>query len=211
MPIYVQWKWVNKTETFLLLIHFDANWSAKNLRIEPKQFIKHKDFEDILYFPADSQTLEQCKKMNGIESLKVRSVVTWAPTHIENGIVAELLNYANRINGLKREQRKELRIPLQLWHKNQDFTFWIEVKNAVDSGDNKALEQLAKKYVKENDSVMKARKFEDNLKTLMHSRMLLFGANDNFSKSSDEYLLCFELCSEYIDYLKKAIEVYEYH
>ena len=47
-------------------------------------------------------------------SPKKRTVTTWAPTHIEIGLMAELLTYANIINGLKLNQRIELKPKLDM-------------------------------------------------------------------------------------------------
>lgn len=87
MPILVQWKWVERTKTFLVIFHFYDNYSQPNLRIrkmEENEFWKR-------IFPQK----EAC--------------MTWAPSHIELGLLGELLRYANIIDGLNESEKREFK------------------------------------------------------------------------------------------------------
>ena len=42
-----------------------------------------------------------------------RAWMTWAPSHPELALLSELLHYANRINGLKEEQKNKIRLDLE--------------------------------------------------------------------------------------------------
>jgi len=41
--------------------------------------------------------------------VKIRTVMTWAPNHLELALVSQLLSYANIVNGLSKTERRELR------------------------------------------------------------------------------------------------------
>jgi len=43
-----------------------------------------------------------------------KSITTWAPSHIELGMLSELLRYANVIDGLSEAKKRELRRNLEL-------------------------------------------------------------------------------------------------
>ena len=89
MPIFVQWKWVEKTKTFLVIFHFYDDYSKPNIRFKNKKF-KDGSFEF------------------------ERPMITWSPSHPELGLLSELLSYANLVNGLKEWKKRELRINLEI-------------------------------------------------------------------------------------------------
>lgn len=88
MPIFVQWKWQERTETFLVIFHFYDDYSKPNIRFKKKFKDESLEFE--------------------------RPTITWAPSHPELGLLSELLTYANIINGLKEMKKRELRTDLEI-------------------------------------------------------------------------------------------------
>ena len=54
--------------------------------------------------------------------------VTWAPTHIEQGYISELLALANQINGLPFSKREKLR-PIIDRNAKEDFEFKLSEEN----------------------------------------------------------------------------------
>jgi hypothetical protein len=113
MPVFFQWEWQENTQTFLLIFHFDADGSKPNLR---KQEMTFSDFKGMhtafIYLPLDFQASEEFKAST-MDS-KRRSVITWAPSHVEVASMMELLSYANIINGFKKDVRSELRSKLEI-------------------------------------------------------------------------------------------------
>ena len=89
MPVLVQWKWMERTKSFLVIFHFYDDYSKPNIRFKKKKFKDEKvEFE--------------------------RPTITWAPSHPELGLLSELLSYANMINGLKETEKRELRRDLEI-------------------------------------------------------------------------------------------------
>jgi hypothetical protein len=86
MPIFVQWKFKNdkKSKTFLVIFHFVDDFSKPNLRMK-----------------------EHILQPEG------RSVMTWAPSHVEIALFGDLLLYANIINGLSEKAKMSLIWELQ--------------------------------------------------------------------------------------------------
>ena len=101
MPILVQWKWQENTKTFLVIFHFDDDFSKTNLRTRRMTF-RGKDFSFQMYIPEDLSSSKY------IEPHNIRTVVTWAPSHIETGLLSEVLSYANIINGFSEEKKRRL-------------------------------------------------------------------------------------------------------
>lgn len=87
MPIYVQWDWQEKTKTFLVIFHFFDDFSDPNLRIKRQE----KVFKVMRFKP-------ECKAW-----------MTWAPSHVELGLMGELLRYANIVDGLSECIKRKLR------------------------------------------------------------------------------------------------------
>jgi hypothetical protein len=118
LPVYVQWKWQEDTQMFLVILHFDParasedGW-APNLRSREMIFVRYKTltpeslqnyFPSVLPFKECELTDEQKKDAL---SIKKRTVTTWAPSHVEIALVTELLTYANFLNGLKQNVDKK--------------------------------------------------------------------------------------------------------
>jgi len=89
MPILVQWKWVEKAKSFLVIFHFFDDYSNPNLRIQKKSGLWERIYP------------------------QKEAWMTWAPSHVELGMLGELLRYANIVDGLKESEKRELRDVLE--------------------------------------------------------------------------------------------------
>jgi hypothetical protein len=112
LPIYAQWKWNEKTETFLLIFHLDparldADGHKPNLRIREMNFSDFPESDKIEFYVP-------CRHYSKFSEGKNRNVVTWAPSPVETGLLQELLSYANIINGFKLPIKLELRQKLEV-------------------------------------------------------------------------------------------------
>jgi hypothetical protein len=197
---------MEKTKTFLLLMHLDADGSKSNLRKREMRFKETSDDFLHLYFPYRSsrQSNESVNpEIRNEEQSTKRTVITWAPTHIETGLLAELLCYANIINGLKLGQREALKTQL-------DIVFGhIEIVNFLEE----RIKEVGKeKAVKEIDERLE--KCEIELELFLKfcgEKQYLMGAERDFSDFNNfdlESIFCFELSQDYIDYLKEVLKPY---
>ena len=92
MPVLVQWKWQENTKTYLVIFHFLDDFSAPNLRMTKVSLSKGKyGDKEIVYRSPDA------------------TIMTWAPSHPELGLLSEVLSYANIINGLDYDKKLEIR------------------------------------------------------------------------------------------------------
>lgn len=64
MPTLVQWKWKERTRSFLVIFHFYDDYSKPNTRFKKRKF-KDKKFEF------------------------ERPTITWSPSHPELGLLSE--------------------------------------------------------------------------------------------------------------------------
>jgi hypothetical protein len=110
--IKFEWKWIDRTSTYLLVFHFIPDGTFNNSRLEIDK-------------NGNMLTLDY----------------SWAPTHVEQGLVSELLSLANALNGLKLERRialkdklsevacSDLSIPCHYWRHGdteyEPFTHWV--------------------------------------------------------------------------------------
>ena len=95
MPVLIQWKWQENTKTYLVIFHFLDDFSVPNLRMT-NTFVskgKYGDGENVFKSPHAKST----------------PLMTWAPSHLELGLLSEILSYANIINGLDYDKRLEIR------------------------------------------------------------------------------------------------------
>jgi hypothetical protein len=197
MPIFIQWKWQEHTQTFLLIIHFDADGSKPNLRKREMFFSPNNGAPLRLCFPFDwVYKDEKCS------TYMKRSVTTWAPTHVEIGLLSELLAYANIINGLKPWKREELKSGLDVLSIGIDMAnnFMKRIKEAGSTEALKELEQVPNGIE------------EEPIKRFVKScgnKAYFFGAETNYKSGEIESLFGFELSQEYIEYLKKLLKPYE--
>jgi len=176
MPILVQWKWEEGTKTFLVIFHFYDDYSQPNIRLNNKTI---KDGESEFERPT----------------------ITWAPSHLESGLLSELLGYANIINGLKEGGKRELRRDLEVAVKGEDGNLRLyayPIKNLLES-QNKIL------LFETPDSCLFIRHM-DWIDESTEPEMHLEGY-DKKIKGRD-WFFCAELSSEYIRYLKRALTPY---
>ena len=208
MTIYSRWEWQEKTTTFLLIFHFDADFSKTNLRIKEECLWNGKDFYSEYYdpntiyaFPArvanSMKNMPVPLKVGDTRKITVRNVATWAPSHVEVAILADLLLYANIINGFKEDRRRRLRTRLEFWVKKE------ELKKACEQGFSETTDS-------QNTLAQNEEAWEMLRKTLNSNRKILRIVPEVPGEVEDKGIVLWgvELCPEYIDYLKKVIEKY---
>jgi len=174
MPILVQWKWVEQPPSFLVIFHFYDDYSKPNLRTARMRFVG--DRPSYIYLPEELVPIQH----KSSESQKTRTVVTWAPSHSELGLLMDLLSYANIMNGFKEQVKRELRKELAI------FEFDID---------------------SERDKELFTDRLVDFRETLVGKVHAYFAHEDNKTGKLiwDFYA---ELCPEYIDYLKEILKPY---
>ena len=174
MPIYAQWKWIEKTQTFLLVLHFDDDYSEQNLRTREMNFSDPRGKDKLRFYVPEDVISEET-----FPDAKKRTVVTWAPSHIEAGHLLELLSCANIINGFKLPLKIALRPKLEI-----GFVKGKNNRKAV----KEALEMLREEF--------------------MGKKNFLFGYDINYRDNEPISLCCFEVCQEYLNYLKRVLKPY---
>jgi hypothetical protein len=109
LPILVQWEWKEKTKTFLVIFHFYDDYSKPNMRSERTRFLRGKPpINPYVYFYVTEEEFSKAVYPQRFYPSKHRAVITWAPSHIELGLLQELLSYANIINGFKESVKLDL-------------------------------------------------------------------------------------------------------
>jgi hypothetical protein len=95
MPVFVQWKWIERTKTLLTIFHFYDDLSKPNLRL--------MKFDGGLTAFHSPKGYFEAKK----------AWISWAPSHPEMALLMQLLSYANIINGLKPSEKKKIWLELE--------------------------------------------------------------------------------------------------
>lgn len=137
MPVFVHWEWKERTKTFLVIFHFYDDYSNPNLRTKNRAVCRDLHMRDsnvvITFSPPPSSRFQKAID-DGIfgESLGKKAIMTWAPSHPELGYLAEVLRYANIIDGLSEEEKRDLRFDLELVVGINDRTFAIDEKRIED-------------------------------------------------------------------------------
>lgn len=201
MPVFCQWKWQEKTQTFLLILHFDADGSQRNLRNREMTFVQYRhSAPNVQSYAPSHPPMEICRLTDelkrNIVSNKQRVVTTWAPSHVEIGLMSEVLCYANIINGLKLDYRKELITKL-------DLVFYV-MKDA---------KLLRLGNIDIDDELLRANWLEYvtnfiSLKEATENNPYLEGCDYNYREQRCESVFCTMLSVEYIDYLKDILKPY---
>ena len=84
MPILVQWKWKERTKSFLVIFHFYDDYSKPNLRLKKRKFISrttYYEWRQLFYLPINEPLDIEIIKDKDREFQK--PVMTWAPSHPE--------------------------------------------------------------------------------------------------------------------------------
>jgi hypothetical protein len=107
MPIFVEWKWQENTRSFIVIFHFIDDYTKSNLRITKTGF-----WVDIL------------KE----KSVRNKAWMTWAPSHVELAMLADLLHIANIVDGLQDSIKRKLRRFLDgSWQTTEEAKEWLQV------------------------------------------------------------------------------------
>lgn len=180
MPILVEWKWIEKTETYLVVFHFWDDREEENLRMR----VLEEGFETLAYVLSKYNIEDKAEILEenfvavmtapyyNLSYPRTKAYLSWAPSHAQFCLLTEVLTYANLINGLKPHIRKKLKFKLQgmlnekmCTERNRDH-FLIDYDMLSKMGDKAIV-----------------------------------------SFSGQDYL-SFEVCQEYIEYLRKLIKPY---
>ena len=165
MPVSVEWKWQERFKSFLVIFHFYDDFSRPDLKV--------KKYEKGRLFMARHSKVLGAKK----------AWMTWTLSHPELALLTELLSYANRINGLKEFEKRELRVKLE----GVRMGGYAPQTEKYDADRVIAdASEILRKIGKDKLHFIYVEKDEPGL----------------------DLCLCVELCQEYIDYLKKTIEKY---
>lgn len=89
MPVFIEWKWKEKTKSYLVVFHFIDDFSSSNLRLEEQK-------EATVFTVSQKKTIE-------------KPWISWAPSHTEIGLLMDVLRYANIIDGLNYDYKRKLR------------------------------------------------------------------------------------------------------
>ena len=218
MPIFVEWKWKEATRTYLVIFHFDDDYSKKNLRTQTMKFEDEKLLNPELryYTPA---VLHFASDDHFRRKFQIRSVTTWAPSHVELALLTEVLTYANLINGLKEETKRALMDKLMMLSFFKGWKLWFHLveKRREEMGLEQTSFESARERV-EADLDERVRElllgYQDDYlslrKTLKDGKVLCtdYVTGTSASTLRNTQFMCFEICPEYIDYLKEILKPY---
>jgi hypothetical protein len=119
MTIFVRWSW-QSNEQLLLILYFYDDYSQPNIRGKVKSTIECQQAET---------------------RLGIKPMYSWAPSHVEQGLIAELLSFANRINGSRKRFEFNERINtfrFESFDKNELIFSDVAEKLSRDVADNNA-------------------------------------------------------------------------
>ena len=110
MTIYLTLDW-QPNEQFLFVFTFADDYETSNLRANYWR-------RDDIHLPGNTLNLEFENEQKEVHTISINTMYTWAPSHVEVGLMADLLSLANRINGSKKRfgLQKEL-----VWFKNTNL------------------------------------------------------------------------------------------
>lgn len=171
LPILIQWKWVEQPPSFLVIFHFYDDYSKPNLRTAEMRFEGYGPF--YIYVPE-----KLTPRLRPEEPRKVRTVVTWAPSHSELGLLMDLLSYANIVNGFKEQVKRELKKKLII----------------IDLATDRDLEFVAERI--------------KNFRKFLVDKIDAFGIQEDQKTGETVWNFYSELCPEYLDYLKEILKPY---
>jgi hypothetical protein len=97
VPVFVEWRWKEKTKTFLVVFHFYDDFSRTNLRVNSTP---EKNHLTLFTFVGGDDFL------NDVETKG--AWLTWSPSHVDLALLMELLTYSNIINGFKEAKKRSL-------------------------------------------------------------------------------------------------------
>ena len=99
MPILVEWKWIEKTETFLVVFHFWDDREEENLRMR----IVEEGFETLASVLASGEGTfgEGEENTVAVETApyyqlsypETKAYLSWAPSHAQFCLLTEVLPY----------------------------------------------------------------------------------------------------------------------
>jgi hypothetical protein len=154
LPILIQWKWEEKSKSFLVIFYFYDNFSKPNLRFAERNLSHFKDLPEAQFFNLSSENEIQSEGKS--KPIKTQ-LMTWAPSHRELALLSDLLHYANMINGLPETIRRDLRFDLEVFVDSGNNTFQI---------DEDVIEKLDSRLTKPNFMLGRERNKDGNMETV---------------------------------------------
>ena len=120
-----------------LIFHFYDDYSNPNLGTKNRivcRDLNMRDSKVVITYSTPPSSRFQSFIDDGIygKSLGKKAIMTWAPSHPELGYLAEVLRYANIIDGLSEEEKRYLRFDLELVVGMSDRQFAIDEKRIED-------------------------------------------------------------------------------
>lgn len=114
MPVFVEWKWIEKTKTFLAIFHFWDDGKKENLRMR----IEEDGFETCEYVGSDEKEGGDLIPIDTFPHYisgypRTKAYLSWAPSHPEFCFLTEVLTYANLLNGMKPNLKEKLKPKLE--------------------------------------------------------------------------------------------------
>jgi len=111
MPILVQWKWQNRTKSFLVIFHFYDDFSKSNLRFKMERIVDKSvvSVQSGVDFRSAIRRFVHPSSIEAFDKSITKPIMTWAPSHVELGYLGEVLRYANIIDGLNESEKNGLR------------------------------------------------------------------------------------------------------
>jgi hypothetical protein len=171
MPVFVEWQWQERTKTFLVIFHLNDDFSTPNVRVN-KYEIGRKEAQ--ILTPIGEHTTLRAPE----------AWVTWAPSHVETGLLMEILSYANIVNGLKTKEKMELK-PL------------LEVRRKA-IGRCPVCKQLLPHICTHETGILRE----------LVERDKKWVAYANKPEEDQEFSFCASLCPEYIGYIRELLKPY---
>lgn len=101
------------------------DFSKPNLRTGSRKIYRDSESLDLIYSVSPHSTF-LCNLVEhaiSVISSGAKAIVTWAPSHPELGYLAEVLRYANIIDGLSEDEKRDLRYDLEIEVKLGDWEF----------------------------------------------------------------------------------------
>lgn len=197
MPILVQWKWVERTKSFLVIFHFYDDYSKTNLRLKKRIFVGSSKwgYASLPRLPVPEYKTaisRESKRMIKFGMFKTeKSAMTWAPSHPELAYLSQILSYTNIIDGLDVAEKRELRTKLEV----------VDRKNGIDGL------ILPEDFFEVEAFFSKDQTGNEREALALIGKKTLAGFDVEKNGQTDHFF-CYELCPEYLDYLRNVLKPY---
>jgi len=202
MPMFVHWKWDEKQQDFTAIFHFNNESTNPDPPIDRIGF-EFTGIEGMCGYTSihsnqhsiPTSVLEVLKGNVGAKPDKIRATIAWTPSHIELALFTEILRFANAVNELKLDNKRELRDKLQL------SSFFEGIINWYKRSEEGVYEDW-------KDAVFNYSEGFSNVLDRLQDREVLISSELSSDRSRLDQFICFPVCQEYVDYLKEILKPY---